>query len=100
MAAKDALKQYVPVAVGVWGLGRVKIELSALVVGESSEPMGFPPVHGVDGAVSWQSVQLIVPVGGPPAELPIAVAVSPQVLPTEVSPGGRTVVVCEGAMEL
>jgi hypothetical protein len=92
VAAKDALKQYVPTAVGVWGLGRVKIELSPLVVDVEVEPMVLPSVHGVDGALSWHSVQLIVPVGGPPAELPIAVAVSPQVLATAVSAGGWIVV--------
>jgi hypothetical protein len=55
--------------------------------------MGLPPVHGVAGTVSWQSVQLTVPVGGPGGEVPSAVAVSPQVLPTAVSVGGRILVV-------
>jgi hypothetical protein len=86
------LKHQVP-TVGVWGLGKVKVESSPLRVGEPSEPMGVPPLQGVAGADSWHSVQLTVPVGGPPTELPAAVAVSPQVLPTEVSDGGRIVVV-------
>ena len=46
----------------------------------------------VAGAIAWHKVQLTVPVGGPPAELPATVAVSPQVLPTAVSPGATIVV--------
>jgi hypothetical protein len=90
-ATKDALKHQVP-TFGVCGVGRVKIESNPLVVVVEVESMGVPPVHGVDGALSWQSVQLTVPMGGPPTEFPIAVAVSPQVLPTAVLPGGRIVV--------
>jgi hypothetical protein len=74
-------------------LGRVKIELFPLGVDVLVEPMGVPPLQAVAGAVSWHSVQLTVPVGGPPTELPSAVAVSPQVLPTAVLLGGRIVVV-------
>ena len=37
-----------------------------------------------------------MPVGGPPAGLPATVAVSPQVWPTPVAAGGRTVVVNPG----
>jgi hypothetical protein len=76
-------------------LGKVKVESLPLTVGELLEPMGLPPVQGV-AAVSWHSVQLTVPMGGPPAELPATVAVSPQVLPTAVAPGGSTVVVNPG----
>jgi hypothetical protein len=58
--------------------------------------MAVPPVHGVAGALSWHNVQLTVPRGAPPAELPATVAVSPQVLPTEVALGATTVVVNPG----
>jgi hypothetical protein len=85
-----------PTAVGVWALGRVKVESFPLAVDVVVEPTELPPVHDVAGAATWHSVQLTMPVGGPPAELPATVAVSPQVLPTEVSPGGRTVVVKPG----
>ena len=64
MAAKDALKQQVP-TVGVWGLGKVKVESFPLGVDVPVEPMPVPPVHGVAGALSWHSVQLTVPVGRP-----------------------------------
>ena len=74
----------------------MKVESLPVLVGELSEPMGVPPVHGVSGALSWHSVQLTVPAGGPPTELPATVAVSPQVLPTAVSAGARTVVVKPG----
>jgi hypothetical protein len=70
--------------------------LFPLVVGELSVPMGVPPLQGVPGAVSRHSVQLTVPLGAPPAELPAAVAVSPQVLPTALLLGGRIVVVKPG----
>jgi hypothetical protein len=82
--------------VGVCGAGKVKVELFPLGVEVLVEPMGVPPVHGVEGAVAGHSVQLTVPVGGPPTVLPTAVAVSPQVLPTEVSLGGAMVVVNPG----
>jgi hypothetical protein len=82
--------------VGVWGVGRVYVELFPLGVGVLSEPMGVPPVHGVAGALSWHSVQLTVPRGAPPAELPTAVAVSPQGLPTAVAVGGRIAVMSPG----
>jgi hypothetical protein len=71
----------------------VKVESSPLVVGELSEPTAVPPVQGARARVSRHSVQLTMPVGGPPSALPATVAVSPQVLPTEVTPGGRIVVV-------
>ena len=90
------MKHQVPTAVGVCALGKVNVELFPLGVGELSEPMGVPPVHGVAGALSWHSVQLTVPLGAPPAELPATVAVSPQGLPTEVSVGATTVVVNPG----
>jgi hypothetical protein len=96
VAVKDALKHQVP-TVGVWGLGKVKVESFPLVVGKLSEPMLLPPVQGLRSTISWHSVQLTVPVGGPPAELPAAVAVSPQALPSAVSAGGRIVVVRPGA---
>jgi hypothetical protein len=95
VAAKDALKHQVP-TVGVCGVGNVNVESFPLGVGELSEPMTVPPVHGAKGALSWHNVQLTVPVGGPPTELPTAVAVSAQVLPTEVSVGARIVVVNPG----
>ena len=99
MAAKDALKHQVP-AVGVWAVGKVKVELFPLGVEVPVEPMAVPPVHGVEGALSWHSVQLTVPLGGPPTELPSAVAVSPQELPTAVALGGRIVVVKPGVAAL
>ena len=92
---KDALKHQVP-TVGAWRLGSVNVELFPLGVEVPVEPMAVPPVHGVEGALSWHSVQLTVPRGAPPAELPTAVAVSPQVLPTAVSVGGTIVVVRPG----
>ena len=72
------------------------VESFPLGVGELSEPMAVPPVHGVEGALSSHNVQLTVPLGAPPTELPATVAVSPQVLPTEVALGGRIVVVRPG----
>jgi hypothetical protein len=91
-AAYEALKHQVP-TVGACGVGRVKVELFPLVVAVVVEPMLGPPVHGVTGGIAWHSVQLTVPVGGPPTELPSAVAVSPQGLPTAGSLGGTTAVV-------
>ena len=85
-----------PTAVGVWELGKVKVELFPFGVEVAVEPMPVPPVQEAGGAVSLHSDQLTVPVGAPPAELPSAVAVSPQVLPIAVSAGGRTVVVNPG----
>jgi hypothetical protein len=78
----------------------VKVESFPVVVDEVVEPMGVPPVQGVVGALAWQSLQLTVPVGAPPAELPATVAASPQVLPTALSLGGRIVVVKPGAAAL
>jgi hypothetical protein len=95
VAAYNALKHHMP-TVGVCDVGRVKVESFPLVVEVVVEPMPVPPVHGVAGALSWHSVQLTVPVGGPPAELPDTVAVSPQGLPTAVSAGGRIEVVKPG----
>jgi hypothetical protein len=77
-------------------LGSVNVELLPLGVGELSTAKGGPPVQGVDGVVSWHSVQVTVPLGAPPWALPVTMAVSPQALPTEVSVGGRTVVVNPG----
>ena len=77
-------------------MGNVNVESSPLVVGELSEPIAVPPVHGVEGALSSHSVQLTAPLGAPPTELPATVAVSPQGLPTEVSLGVTTVVVKPG----
>jgi hypothetical protein len=74
----------------------VKIDSFALVLGKLSEPMMGPLVQGVEGVVSRHSVQLTVPVGGPPTELPATVAVSPQVLPTALSLGGTIDVVKPG----
>ena len=78
----------------------MNVELFPLGVGELVEPMPVPPVHGVEGALSLHNVQLTVPVGCPPAELPATVAVSPQVLPTAVALGGRIVVVKPGVAAL
>jgi hypothetical protein len=93
------LKHQVP-TVGVWGLGRVKAESFPLGMDVLVEPMGVPPLQGVAGADSWHSVQLTVPVGAPPAEFPVTVAVSPQVLPTALLLGGRMVVVKPGVAAL
>jgi hypothetical protein len=90
----------VPTALGVWGLGKMKVESFPVGVGVLVEPIGVPPLQGVAGADSWHSAQLTVPVGGPPAGFPATVAVSPQVLPTEVSLGGRMVVVNPGVAAL
>ena len=78
-------------------MGRVKIELSPLVVDVVVEPMGVPPVHAVERVTAWHKVQLTVPVGGPPTELPSTVAVSPQVLPRAVLVGAMTVEVKPGS---
>jgi hypothetical protein len=95
LGAYEALKHHVP-TVGVCAVGSVKVELSPVVVAVVVESMLGPPVQGVGGADSWHSVHATVPVGAPPAELPITVAVSPQALPTEMSAGGRIVVVKPG----
>ena len=89
-----------PTALGIWGLGKVKVESLPLVVGAIVEPMAVPPVQVVAGAIAWQSVQLTVPPGGPPTELPTTVAVSPQMLPTAVSSGATIVVVRPGVAAL
>jgi hypothetical protein len=99
VAAKEALKHQVP-TVGLWTLGKVKVESSPLGVGALSEPIGVPPVQGMEGALSWHSVQLTVPVGAPPAVLPVTVAESPHVLPTVVPLGGTIVVVNPGVATL
>jgi hypothetical protein len=75
---------------------RVNVASVPLAVGELSEPMALPPVHDVAGATTRHKVQLTVPAGGPPDELPATVAVSPQVLPTALLAGGRIVVVKPG----
>jgi hypothetical protein len=75
----------------------VKVEPSPLGVDVLVEPMGVPPVQEARARVSWHTVQLTVPVGAPPIELPTTVAVSPHVLPTAVSAGGTIVVVKPGA---
>jgi hypothetical protein len=77
-------------------LGRVNVELFPLGVEVAVEPTLLPPVHGVEGVLSWHNVQLTVPVGGPPTALPATVAVSPQELPTAVALGGRIVVMNPG----
>jgi hypothetical protein len=92
VAAKDALKHQVP-TVGVCGMVNANVESFPLGVDVAVESMSIPPVHGVEGALSWHNVQLTVPAGAPPAELPATVAVSPQALPTEVSVGATSVVV-------
>jgi hypothetical protein len=78
-------------------VGRVKVELSPVVVDVVVEPTVVPPLHVVAGGVAWQRVQATKPVGGPPIELPVTVAVSPQEFPTAVSGGGRIVVVKSGS---
>ena len=77
-------------------MGNVNVELFPLVVEVPVEPMLVPPVQGVEGALSRHSVQLTVPVGGPPVALPATTAVSPQGLPTAVALGGRIVVLKPG----
>jgi hypothetical protein len=99
VAAKAALKHQMP-TVGVCGVGKVKVESIPLTVEVPVDPMGVPPVHGVDGALAWHIVQLTVPVGAPPAGLPATVAVSPQVLPTAVALGTTIVVVKPGVAVL
>jgi hypothetical protein len=74
----------------------VKVELFPDVVDVLVEPIEVPPVQGVRSKVSWHSVQVTVPVGGPPVALPATVAVSPQVLPIAPMAGGRIVVVKPG----
>jgi hypothetical protein len=75
----------------------VKVESIPLVVDVEVEPMEVPPLHDVAGATTSHKVQLTVPVGAPPDELPATVAVSLQGLPTEVSLGAKTAVVKPGA---
>jgi hypothetical protein len=99
VAAKAALKHQLP-TVGVCGVGKVNVESIPLAVEVPVEPMGVPAEHGVDGALAWHSVQLTVPVGGPPTELPATVAVSPHVLPTAVALGTTIVVVKPGVAAL
>ena len=72
------------------------MELFPFGVDVPVEPMPVPPVQGVPGVLSWHKVQPIVPMGGPPTELPVTVAVSPQVLPTAVSSGATIVVANPG----
>jgi hypothetical protein len=86
------LKHQVPTVGGLCAVGKVKIELFPIAVDVLVEPTGLPPVQGVEGGDAWHSVQLTVPVGGPPTELPSAVAVSRQGLPTAGSLGGTTAV--------
>ena len=59
MSVKEALKQYVPTAPGVCGLGKVKVELFPFGVDVPVEPMPVPPVQ--EAGRSWQSVQPTVP---------------------------------------
>ena len=89
-----------PTLVGVWAsaAGRVKVETSPIEVGVLTVPTGVPPVHGVDGSVSWHKVKATDPVGAPPAALPVTVAVSFHELPTVVSIGVITVVVSVGVV--
>jgi hypothetical protein len=89
------LKHQVP-TVGAWGFGNVNVESFPLAVEVAVEPTPVPPSHGVAGVLSWHNIQVTVPVGGPPIELPATVPVSPQGLPTEVSLGGRIVVLNPG----
>ena len=68
-----------------------KVEASPLTCGVENEPAEPPPevpVHGVEGTDSLHQVKATVPVGAPPVELPVMVAESVHVLPTEVSSGG------------
>jgi hypothetical protein len=74
----------------------VKVELSPLAVDAVVESTVVPPVHVVAGGVTWQRSHATEPVGGPPVELPVIVAVSPQELPSAVPVGGTTVVVKPG----
>ena len=61
---------------------------TAGVENEPAEPPPPVPVHGVLGALSLRQVKATVPVGAPPVGLPVMVAESVHVLPTEVSVGG------------
>jgi hypothetical protein len=95
VGVKDALKHQVP-TVRLWGVGRVNVESSPLVVEVPVEPALVPPVHDVAGEATLHKVQLTAPVGGPPAELPATVAVSPQGFVAEVPVGAMIVVVNPG----
>ena len=66
------------------------------VENEPAEPPPVVPVHGVPGVLSLHQVKATVPVGAPPIELPVMVAESVHVLPTEVSSGGLIVVTLVG----
>ena len=84
-----------PALVGVTVFEGPKVEASPTMTGVENVPAEPPPpvpVHGVPGVVSLHQVKATVPVGAPPVELPVIVAESVQVLPTEVSSGGLIVV--------
>ena len=76
-----------------------KVEASPTIAGVVKVPAEPPPevpVHGVLGALSLHQVKATEPVGAPPVELPVMVAESVHVLPTEVSVGGLIVVTLVG----
>ena len=54
------------------------------------------PMHGVLGETSSHQVKATEPLGAPPVELPVTVAESVHVLPTEFELGGVTEVVKPG----
>jgi hypothetical protein len=88
-----------PALPGVAELDGPKVELSPVIDGvldEPAEPPPAVPVHGVPGVLSLHQLQLTVPDGGPPVELPDTVAESVHELPTDVSVGGLIVVVKPG----
>ena len=92
-----------PTLVGVTALEGPKVDASPTTEGLFDEPAEPPPpvpVHGVDGADSLHQVQVTVPAGGPPSELPVTVAESVHVLPTEVAPGVLIAVVKSGVAGL
>jgi hypothetical protein len=86
----------VPTLDGVTEFDGPKIELSPLTLGLLKVPAVPPPlvpVHGVLGETSSHQVKVTEPVGAPPVELPVTVAESVHVLPTEFDEGGVTEVV-------
>jgi hypothetical protein len=89
----------VPTLDGVTEFDGPKIELSPLTLGVLKVPAVPPPlmpVHGVLGETSSHQVKATEPLGTPPVELPVTMAESVHVLPTEFDEGGVTDVVNPG----
>jgi hypothetical protein len=89
----------VPTFDGVTEFDGPKVELSPLTLGVLEVPAVPPPlvpVHEVFGETTSHQVKATEPLGAPPVELPVTVAESVHVLPTEFDEGGVTEVVKPG----